>query len=194
MTRQWITRTTAPLALLMLGAVAAAAADAGQQTSQAVLRVPIAGTVDGGGTFSGTLSISQFVARDGKPFAIGMISGSVTAATGAPAGTVLVGPKAFEVKVGPGSQGASVSAAAVQQQQTCDVLHLELVPITFDVLGLQVTTSPITIDITADASGTNVIGHLICTILETVTNVLRLVDLLNLLLALLTGLVGFIPL
>ena len=59
-----------------------------------------------------------------------------------------------------------------------------------NVLGLQVTTQPISIDVSGDSTGTNVLGNLICTILTTVNNVVGLVNLLNQLLGLLGGLTG----
>ena len=169
---------------LLLGATGAAADDETSET----LPVAISGVVAGGGSFAGTLSIKKFAARDGQVVAVGMLSGSLTNALGAPAGTALVGPIVLPVQVGPGAAARTAAAAgAVIPQQTCDVLHLEVQPITLDVLGLQVTTLPVGIDIVADPAG--VLGHLICTILETLHNVIGLVDLLNALLGLLTGLV-----
>jgi len=56
--------------------------------------------------------------------------------------------------------------------------------------GLQVATQPISIDVSGVTGGTNVLGSLICTILETVNNVVGLVNLLNQLLGILGGLTG----
>jgi len=75
-----------------------------------------------------------------------------------------------------------------QQQATCQVLHLEVGAVNLNLLGLQVTTLPIAIDLSGDSAG--VLGNLVCTILETLNNVVGLVDLLNQLLGVLTGLVG----
>jgi hypothetical protein len=155
---------------------------------QAQLYLPIAGSVTGGGTFAGTLSVQRFEGRDGRVVAIGMVSGSVSGA-----GTALVGPLALPVEVGPGSQRAAASPAAAgpqQAAQTCQLLHLALGAVNLDVLGLQVTTQPISIDVSADSTGTNVLGNLICTILATLNNVVGLVNLLNQLLGLLGGLTG----
>ena len=76
------------------------------------------------------------------------------------------------------------------QASTCGVLHLDLGAVTLNVLGLQVTTQPISIDVSGTSGGSNVLGQLICTILDTVGNVIGLVNLLNQILGLLGGLTG----
>jgi hypothetical protein len=156
------------------------------------LQLAIVGHAAGGGTFAGTLSIQKFAVRDDQLVAIGMVSGTLTGPMGFTMGTTLTGPLALPVTVGPRPAPTPISIVrreAVIQQQLCDLVHIEVQPITIDVLGLQVTTLPLGLDLIADATGTNVLGHLVCTILETVGNVLGLVDLLNALLGLLTGLV-----
>jgi hypothetical protein len=153
------------------------------------LQVAIVGHGAGGGSFAGTLSIQKFAVRDDQLVAIGIISGTATGAMGFTMGTTLTGPLALPVKVEPQAPGLGILRSQVVAQQACDVLNIEIQPITIDVLGLQVTTLPVGINVTADGTGTNVLGHLVCTILATVGNVLGLVDLLNALLGLLTGLV-----
>ena len=51
-----------------------------------------------------------------------------------------------------------------------------------------ITTQPISIDLSGDSSAP--LGNLVCTVLETLNNVVGLVGLLNQLLGALTGLVG----
>src|SRR5438876_458203 len=48
----------------------------------------------------------------------------------------------------------------VQAQQTCGVLHLDLGTTTLNALGLTITTSPITLDISGNSGG--VLGSLVC--------------------------------
>jgi len=176
----------------------AAGATAADKKAAGPLQLPVRGVVAGidGATFAGTLSIQTFVARDGQVMAIGMVRGSVTSATGAPIGTALVGPIELPVSVGPGPAATaapkSAAAAPAQPTQVCDVLHIQIGAVSINLLGLQVTTLPIDLDLSADPTGTNVLGHLVCTILDTLNNVIGLVDLLNQLLALLTGLLGAI--
>jgi len=185
MTRQGLPKVSIPIALLLL-ATAAAASQSGKQGNDdsAPLQVPIAGTAGTGGTFAGTLSIQRFEARGGRVVAIGMVTGSV-----AGAGTALVGQVALPVQVGAGSQGAATPNSLVAQQQaTCQVLHLDVGAVNLNLLGLQVTTLPIAIDLSGDSAAP--LGNLVCTILETLNNVVGLVGLLNQVLGVLTGLVG----
>jgi hypothetical protein len=70
------------------------------------------------------------------------------------------------------------------------VLHLAVGAVNFNVLGVQVTTQPISIDLAGDSTGTNVLGNLTCTILTMLNNVVGLVNLLNSLLGVLGGLTG----
>ena len=104
--------------------------------------------------------------------------------------TVLTGPLEFPVQLSPGSALSSDAPISVQQATNCQVLHLDLGAINLNVLGLQVATQPIAIDVSGVTGGTNVLGTLICTILETVNNVVGLVGLLNQLLGILGGLTG----
>jgi len=117
--------------------------------------------------------------------AIGIVTGSIPGV-----GTALVGEVALPVQVGPGSQGAAAPNRLVAQQQaaTCQALHLEIGAVNLNVLGLQVMTQPIVIDLSGDSSAP--VGNLVCTILQTLNNVVGLVGLLNQLLGALTGLVG----
>jgi hypothetical protein len=185
------------IGLLLLGAGTTRAdqrekGEKGKNRPEASLQLPITGTAAGGVIFTGTLSVKKFVAQDGRAMAIAMVAGAATSG-GAPLGTVLAGPIALPVSVQPGSPITTTAAsigAPVAAQATCQVLHLELAAVNLDVLGLQVTTQPVVLDLAADAAGTNILGQLVCTVLETVGNVIGLVDLLNQILGLLTGLLG----
>ncbi len=177
---------------LMLGLAGSTPADQPQKGHRderaARLQLPITGTVAGGGTFAGTLSVRKFVVQDGQVAVVGFVRGTAMSAAGVPLGTALVGPITLPVQVGPGATLAPTTAAPVAAQATCPVLHLDIGAANLNVLGLQVTTQPIALDISGDSAG--VLGHLVCTILDTLNNVIGLVDLLNQLLGLLTGLLG----
>ena len=180
---------------LMLSVAGNAPADQGQkgQNGQkdeqaAPLQLPIAGTGAGGLTFTGTLSVLKFVVRDGQVAVIGMVRGTAMSA-GMPLGTVLLGPLTLPVQVGPGATLAPTSAAPVAAA-TCQVLHIDIGAVNLNVLGLQVATQPIALDISGDSAG--VLGNLVCTVLDTLNNVVNLVGLLNQILGLLTGLLGAI--
>jgi len=69
-------------------------------------------------------------------------------------------------------------------------LHIDVGAVNLNVLGLQVATQPVALDISGDSAG--VLGNLVCTVLDTLNNVVNLVGLLNQILGLLTGLLGAI--
>ena len=50
--------------------------------------------------------------------------------------------------------------------QRCTILHLDLGPIFLDILGLQVTTNEIVLDITAVAGPGNLLGNLLCSLVH----------------------------
>jgi hypothetical protein len=169
---------------------------------RARVRLPIAGTAvghgkdardgkDGKATFTGTFSIERFAVRGvnaDKIVAIGMVTGKVTDKSGNPLGTAVVGQVEVPVHVGARPSRAATSDLAVLA--ACDVLHLDLGAINLNLLGVQFVTAPITLDLTATSDAGGVLGQLICTALETVGNVIGLVDILNSILGLLTGLLG----
>ena len=68
------------------------------------------------------------------------------------------------------------------------MLHLDLGAVDLNLLGVVVTTTPVTIDINGDTAGP--LGNLVCAVLATVNNVVGLVNLLNSILGLVTGLLG----
>ena len=180
----------ASVGLILLSSSWAAAQ--GTEPPRARVRLPIVGTAaKGKATFTGTLSIERFAVRgenSDKIVAIGMVTGKVTDKSGHPLGTVVVGQVEVPVlNVGPGASTASRMAV---QQVSCDVLHLDLGAIDLNALGVLFTTSPITLDLSATSDAGGVLGQLICTALETVGNVIGLVDILNGILGLLTGLLG----
>jgi hypothetical protein len=86
---------------------------------------------------------------------------------------------------------AAPGDAMLAQQEMCGVLHLEFLAITLNVLGLAVTLSPVTLDISGDTGG--VLGALVCQILGSLGDVANLPGLLNPLLGLLGGLTGGLP-
>ena len=154
-------KTTAALAALVLSvgllAPAAAKAAPGSQFS-----IPITGTSASGAVFSGAYTLTSFAVRDGQVVALGTISGVVTNATGV-LGSVLT-TVALPVSVG---------------ATTCAILHLDLGPISLDLLGLQVDLSRVVLDITAQAGAGNLLGNLLCAVAGLLDNPSGLARLLN---------------
>src|SRR5258708_4683608 len=189
-------------ALLTIAFVLPPAIAAADEPEPKALVVPIAGTGDGGVTFTGTVAVHRFVQRNGAVFAVGAISGTVSGPAG-PIGTSLLLPVSFPVRIGDGLTAraepgrihlASFSAPdgggrlILAQASTCGVLHLDLGAVNLNLLGVAVTTTPVTIDINGNTAGP--LGNLVCTALATVNNVVGLVNVVNSLLSLVTRLVG----
>jgi hypothetical protein len=154
------------------------------------LSVPLIGTtVGGGGTFTGTFNITSFETRGNTIYAVGIISGAIT---GSPrvARSGITGPLALPVTV-TGDQASATPGAVVAQQEVPCEIHLSFGGLTLNLFGLDVTLSPITIDLVAGAGPVGNIVSQICALLNTVGDVLGLItNLLNTLLGLLGGLVG----
>jgi hypothetical protein len=77
--------------------------------------------------------------------------------------------------------------AAGRLAQSCTILNLSFNGASVDLLGFAVEIDPVSV--TIDGSDDEVLGNLICTVLDTLNNVVELVGLLNQILGLLTGLV-----
>jgi hypothetical protein len=142
---------------------AAAAAHAPTQTAAPAkaLSIPVTGT-GGGGSFIGTFELQKFVTRGGEVLASGILTGTVSTATGV-LGTV-VRTILLPVTVG---------------EATCEILHLDLGPLTLDLLGLQIDLSRIVLDITAEAGAGNLLGNLLCAVTNLLNDPTGLTRLLN---------------
>jgi hypothetical protein len=154
-------KTTAALAALVL-AVGLVAPAAAQRASGPQFSIPITGTSGSGAVFSGTYNLTSFAVRDGQVVAVGTITGVVTNATGV-VGSVLT------------TAAMPVSVAAT----TCAILHLDLGPISLDLLGLQIDLSRVVLDITAQAGAGNLVGNLLCAVAGLLDNPGGLARLLN---------------
>jgi len=118
-----------------------------------------------GATLSGVLTLTSFALQNGQVVAQGTLSGILTTATGA---TSILTSVAIPVSVG---------------QTTCDILHLDIGPISLDLLGLKVDLSRIVLDITAQTGAGNLLGNLLCAVAGLLDNPSGLVRLLNQILA-----------
>jgi hypothetical protein len=147
---------------LAIGAPAASAAsntgglpavtDAGPLVS-----MDMTGVAKNGKKFTGTYGIYKFVAKDGKVWSVGTLSGKL--------GNRHV--KRGNVKM-PVQLTGDTTAANAAQAGSCTVLHLVLGPVNLNLLGLKVTlggglqaNQPIVLDITAQRGG-GLLGDLLC--------------------------------
>jgi len=108
--------------------------------------IPIVGS-GGGLTFNGVFNLQRFVARDGFVSAVGTLTGTVTNAAGAVTSIV-----------------RNVTIPIAVTQATCDILHLDLGPLSIDLLGLQIDLSRVVLDIVAEAGAGNLLGNLLCAV------------------------------
>jgi hypothetical protein len=152
---------TAAALVLALALLIPASAQAASPAS-----IPITGTTAGANTFSGTFALKSFAVKNGELVAIGTISGVVTNAAGT-VGSVLT-TVAMPVQVG---------------ETTCQILHLDLGPLSLNLLGLQVDLSRVVLDITAQAGAGNLLGNLLCAVAGLLDNPGGLANLLNQILA-----------
>ena len=168
------------------------------------LTLPVVSTnTTAGATFSGTLTVTRFVARGPDVFAEGIVSGTVKDAGGTPLGPPqvrgVIVPVSGNWSVGKKAMapGGIVPASAsvdlrdriiLAQATTCDILHLSFGPIDLDLLGVMFNLSAVSVDISGDQAGA--LGALVCAILGVVGSVANLVNLLNNLLGTLTGALG----
>jgi hypothetical protein len=158
----------AMLALLVtLLASPSLAAAQGPGVSGLVSAIPVTGTFSdaaGAGTFAGTLRIDRFESRARALLAVGAISGTLTDATGATR-SLIDQPVVLPVTaVGVDSGAQSLAAGDVTPQQTgeeCQLLHLEFGGITLSVLGIELSLSPIVLDLALGG----LLGGILCGLL-----------------------------
>jgi hypothetical protein len=176
------------------------------------LSLPISGTVLNStnqpiGQFGGTVTINRF-ARDGNNIvAVGIVRGTVVNAAGqvVKSGVQTVNLPVTNITslsaanmITPGTASPRMTPAVLTdpgvgrltltQAQTCGVLHLDLGGNTINLLGFNISTTPVTIDLSGNSAGP--LGNLVCQALGLLNNVAGLVGLLNQILSLVTGLLG----
>ena len=134
---------------------------------KAALSIPITGT-GSGGTFAGTFQLQKFATGQGGVVATGLVSGIVTAADGTTTSVV-----------------RTVSLPVTVGDTTCQILHLDLGPLSLDLLGLNIDLSRVVLDITAESGAGNLLGNLLCGVANLLNNPGGLANLLNQILAIL---------
>jgi hypothetical protein len=201
-----VTRDTPCVALLLLLALAVPAA--GQQPRRAAATIRATGTFANNGSFTGTLTINRFEQRGEQIVAVGILQGTLSRANRV-IGTALATEVVAAVHVS-AAGGRLVSSAFVAaprlapagwrvvarsdvrlrriQAQECTPLQVNLSANNVDLMGVQVALDPIGLTLTG-AAGTP-LGDLVCAASDLVGNVAGLVNVLNNLLALVTGLLG----
>jgi hypothetical protein len=139
----------AAMGLSFAGAGAASAAPSAPAAAPPVtaLATPITGTADNG-SFAGTFTPASFSTQNGNLVATGVLTGTVSNASGATVGTVT----------------RTVSMPVTVAAATCQVLNLVLGPLHLDLLGLVVDLNQVHLVITAVQAPGNLLGNLLCAI------------------------------
>jgi len=157
------------------------------------LAVPITGSVVGGGSFVGTLSIQQFAVQGSTTVAVAMIAGTIVnvpgleGATGMRANITL--PVAVNAALPISYRNRTLGAAGYVPVQCGGAVNMRIgAGSVVDVMGVQVVLNPAVIDVGANTG--SLIGSLVCQVLGLVGSPTLLVGVLNQLLAQLVGLSG----
>jgi hypothetical protein len=139
----------AALGLSFAGAGVATAAPSAPAAAPPItaLATPITGTADNG-SFAGSFTPARFATQNGNLLATGVLTGTVSDASGATIGTVT----------------RTVSLPVTVAAATCQVLNLVLGPLHLDLLGLVVDLNQVHLVITAVQAAGNLLGNLLCAI------------------------------
>jgi hypothetical protein len=116
--------------------------------------IPVSGTAHNGKTFTGHYTVTQFVTRNGKTYALGTLVGRVGGRHISRSNVAI--PASVQQSTTP---GMAKSAAA-----TCPILHLVLGPLNLNLLGLNVSLNQVVLDITAVPGAGNLLGNLLCSV------------------------------
>jgi hypothetical protein len=139
-------------AALLIVPVAASAQSPPTSTSVTSFKnIPVTGTAGNGKSFAGHFSVSQFVARNGKAYAIGTLTGRVGNRTVQRSGV------AIPVSMGTGTSPMTAHAAA-----TCQILNLVLGPLHLNLLGLHVDLNQVVLNVTGVTGTGQLLGNLLC--------------------------------
>jgi hypothetical protein len=158
------------------------------------LAVPITGSVSGGGTFVGTLSIQRFAAQGNATVAVAAIAGAIVdAPAGVNAGTGMRAniqlPVIVNAAVPVAYRYRGSGGPALVPVQCGGAVSLQIgAGSVVDVMGVQVALNPAVIDVGAGTG--SLIGGLVCQVLGLLGSPTLLVGVLNQLLAQLVGLTG----
>ena len=148
--------TTANAAQSPAGSSRAAASAA--KTAASDVTAPVTGTFknsDGTGTFAGTFTPKKFSVVNGTLEATGPLTGTLTNANGSKAGAV---DQTVTMPVN--------TAAAAADPASCGILNLVLGPLNLNLLGLVVTLNQVHLNITAVPGVGNLLGNLLCDVVN----------------------------
>ncbi len=127
--------------------------------------VPVAGTLVGGGTFTGTLTATKITIDQAtrQLTLTGVLNGTAIKGTGE---VVDVVNQTFSTLVSINRPGTAASSSLIQPaaQASCGILNLVLGPLHLDLLGLVVDLNQVVLDVTAVSGAGNLLGNLLCAV------------------------------
>jgi len=141
----------AALCAAMLVVAVAANAQTTPTNVTSLKSIPMTGKANGGKSFTGHFNVSQFVARGGKAYAVGTLTGKIGNRT------VKQSNVAIPVSMGSASSPLTAHAAA-----TCQILNLVLGPLHLNLLGLHVDLNQVVLNITGQTGAGQLLGNLLC--------------------------------
>ena len=155
---------TPPNPSLSRGEGAGAARNADQRAAL-LTNVPVAGTLVGGGTFTGTMTATKITIDQAtrQLTLTGVLNGTAVKGTGE---VVDVVNQTFSTLVAINRPGTAASSGLIQPaaQASCGILDLVLGPLHLDLLGLVVDLNQVILDITAVTGAGNLLGNLLCAV------------------------------
>jgi len=182
---------------ILIGLIAALVSAGSVLAAHGPLTVPAGGNfVDasgGTGTFAGQFALVEFANENSQLVARGFVSGILTDSHGKVLGSafkdVSVPVVASNEAASAGGHTASLSVVATA---TCPILHLDLGPLSLNLLGLQVNLSEVVLDISAQSGPGNLLGNLLCAVTNLLngTSTSALANLLNQILQVITNVLG----
>lgn len=139
-------------AMLVVPVAASAKTTTTPTTVTSLKSIPMSGTANNGKAFKGHFNVSQFVARGGKAYAVGTLTGKLGNRT------IKQSNVAIPVSMGSGSSTGMTAHAAA----TCQILNLVLGPLHLNLLGLHVDLNQVVLNITGQTGAGQLLGNLLC--------------------------------
>ena len=181
------------LALLALAVPAVDAAPAAVAAKNA-LSLPLTGSFTDAlgqtGQFTGHFKLVQFAVEGDGIVGRGFVVGNLVDSTGRSLGSVT---KSASMPLQLPNRSVARRASRLETNATCPILHLVLGPLDLDLLGLTVNLNQVVLDIAAETGAGNLLGNLLCAVtglLDGVGALIDIVQLLNQILDILSGLLG----
>ena len=157
----------AAAALMAFAPLSAPAQDGGKAVGSGVI-VPVTGKINDLAA-TGTLKINRFAVVGNGVHALGTLSLTNTAGkTAIAAVSVPLDLSDKTTAKSSVSEGKFISAEA--QAQACDILSLTLGPLHLDLLGLVIDLNQVELNIVAQPGGGNLLGNLLCAVVNLLNN------------------------